>query len=106
MSREPNNRMGRRELLKGLGGAAAGLPLTAAQAGPAGKGTRRVGFLMTSEFDKELRVKAVEQGLERLGWTAGRNICFEWRWAAGDPGREDAYARELAPMGCRVLVAQ
>jgi hypothetical protein len=68
-------RIGRRQLLAGLGGAAV-WPLAARgqqQATPA----RRVGVLMSIALDDpeaHLRVAAFEAGLRDLGWVQGRNL--------------------------------
>ena len=78
----------RREFITLLGGAAA-LPLAAhAQQGDR---TRRIGVLVRGdENDPEgkLRVSAFTQALAGLGWTVGRNVRMDLRWAA------------LTPVGC------
>jgi putative tryptophan/tyrosine transport system substrate-binding protein len=59
---------------------------------------RRVGILTTfAETDPEwrLRVAAFEQSLAKLGWTAGRNVVIDYRWAAGDGERLRVLAKEL-----------
>src|SRR5262249_41827266 len=48
---------------------------------------RRIGVLMAvaeSDEDSPTRVSAFEQSLARLGWTLGRNLWIDYRWAAGD----------------------
>jgi putative ABC transport system substrate-binding protein len=48
---------------------------------------RRVGVLMLyAENDPEgqLRAKAFRQGLEKLGWTVGRNLQIDVHWGVGD----------------------
>ena len=78
----------RREFITLLRGAA-GLPLAAhAQQGDR---TRRIGVLVRGdENDPEgnLRVSAFTQALAGLGWTVGRNVRMDLRWAA------------LTPVGC------
>jgi hypothetical protein len=37
------------------------------------------------------RVAAFEQGLHSLGWRNGDNISVDYRWAASDPDRMQAY---------------
>jgi putative ABC transport system substrate-binding protein len=32
-----------------------------------------------------VRVTAFAQGLQELGWIAGRNVRIDYRWGAGDP---------------------
>jgi len=58
----------------------------AAHAQPDGRG-RRLGVLMgTSESDAigQLRRTALEQSLDKLGWTIGRNLQIDYRWGSGD----------------------
>ena len=65
--------IGRRGLLAALGGAAAGWPLAAR----AQERMRHIGVLMGyAESDREGQANfaAFQGGLQKLGWTAGRNI--------------------------------
>src|SRR5262252_1531560 len=77
--------IGRRELLVALGGAAVAWPLAAhAQQG---ERMRRIGVLEPLAVDDPetlARVTAFAQGLQQLGWTAGRNVRIDYRWGAGD----------------------
>jgi putative ABC transport system substrate-binding protein len=85
--------MRRREFITLLGGAAAGLPL-AARAQETER-VRRIGVLMAHpESDPEFQayVAAFREGLEKLGWTEGRNIRIDSRWGALD----DAESRRRA----------
>jgi putative tryptophan/tyrosine transport system substrate-binding protein len=83
----------RREFITLLGGGAATWPLAArAQQQDL---MRRIGVLMTladTDSEGQLRVSAFRQELQKLGWIEGRNIQFEYRWAAGDAQRLRAYA--------------
>jgi putative ABC transport system substrate-binding protein len=96
--------MKRREFIALLSGAAA-WPLAArAQQGSA---MRRVGVLMyasNSEPTGQQFVAAFRQGLQKLGWTDGRNVRIEVRWAAGDDERYRAYARELVALAPDVVI--
>jgi putative ABC transport system substrate-binding protein len=87
--------MQRREFIATLAGAAA-CPLAArAQQGDR---VRRIGVLMGGdENDPEgkLRLSAFTQALADLGWTHGRNVRMDLRWAANDINRMRALAREL-----------
>ena len=78
--------IGRRELLVALGGAAAAWPL-AAHAQQSGR-TRRIGVLMSLSKDDpedEQRRAVLQQSLQQLGWSEGRNLHIEYRWFAGSP---------------------
>jgi putative tryptophan/tyrosine transport system substrate-binding protein len=97
--------MNRREFITLLGGAAA-WPLAARAQQP--NLMRRIGVLTTlAEKDSEgqLRVTAFRQELQNLGWIEGRNIRSEYRWAAGDARRLQAYAQELVGMAPAVMLA-
>ena len=86
-----------------LGGAAA-WPLSA-QAQP--EQTRRVGVLMSTGADDpelQLRLVALGQGLQQSGWTVGRNVLLDTRWASGDSTRLRRYTAELLALSPDVLV--
>ena len=86
--------MRRREFITLLGGAAAAWPL-AARAQQAER-VRRIGVLMNFAADDaevQARIAAFLQGLQQLGWTDGRNVRIDYRWAAGDAGRYSADMR-------------
>src|SRR6516165_9968408 len=85
----------RRKFVVALGGAAA-WPL-AARSQQADR-VRRIGVLMAfDENDPEgkPRVSAFTQALAGLGWTDGRNVRMDLRWAGGDSNRMRALAQEL-----------
>ncbi len=68
---------------------------------------RRIGVLMQySESDPEgqIRVKALEQTLRKLGWTEGSNLQVDYRWAGGDDDRFRAHAAELVRLGEDAIV--
>jgi ABC-type uncharacterized transport system substrate-binding protein len=99
--------MRRREFVSLLGGAAAAWPLMA-RAQQGGR-MRRVGVLQaTAENDQETqaRTKAFRQGLAALGWTEGRDILIDYRYAAGDAARIKAYAAEIVSAGLDLILAQ
>jgi putative ABC transport system substrate-binding protein len=50
-------------------------------------------------------VLAFEQALERLGWTKGRNVQIDYRFASGDAGNLRRHAAEMAALAPDVLVA-
>ena len=97
--------IGRRELLVALGGVAA-WPLAARA--QQGERTRRVGVLMNLAADDpegQTRIVAFVQGLQQSGWTDGRNIRIDTRWAAGDADRFHRYAEELLALAPDVILA-
>jgi putative ABC transport system substrate-binding protein len=97
--------MRRREFITFLGGAAATWSLAArAQQGVP---MRRVGVLIPyAEGDAEGRavIAALQRRLQEFGWAEGRNIRFDIRWAAGDPDKARAFAKELIGMAPDVIV--
>jgi putative ABC transport system substrate-binding protein len=85
----------RREFITLLGASAA-WPLAARAQQP--DGVRRIGVLMAySESDPEAQANfaAFRQGLQKLGWTDGRNLRIDSRWAALDADLMQRYAKEL-----------
>jgi putative ABC transport system substrate-binding protein len=83
----------RREFITLLGGAAA-WPLAArAQQGNC---VRRIGVLLAGDESGNRNVPAFIQALANLGWTDGRNVRIDLRWAVGDINRTRAFAQELA----------
>src|SRR4051812_28610976 len=97
--------MRRREFITLLGGVAAASPMLARAQQL--KGLRKIGVLLTNpEDDAETRanVEAFRQGLEALGWTPGRNVEVEYRWARGDHNLLRTYARELVASNPDVIL--
>jgi putative ABC transport system substrate-binding protein len=98
--------MRRREFITLFGGAAAAWPLAAhAQQG---ERVRRIGVLMNVAADDpeaQARNVAFLQGLHELGWTEGRNVRIDYRWAAGDADRLRRYAAELVALAPDVVLA-
>jgi putative ABC transport system substrate-binding protein len=90
----------RREFMALLGGAAVApvawpLPSLAQQ----NDRIRRIGVLLgaTEERDPEsqTRINALRQGLAALGWTEGRNVQIDYRFAGGDADRIRTDVAEL-----------
>jgi len=85
----------RRTFIAGLGSAAA-WPLAArAQQGDQ---VRRIGVLMGGDENDPVYtgiLPALTQALEDLGWTDGRNVRMDIRWAGGDANRIRALAAQL-----------
>jgi ABC-type uncharacterized transport system substrate-binding protein len=95
----------RREFIAMLGGAAA-WPIAA---GAQQYGSlRRIGILMTiaeHEPEAQARLKGFRAGLQSLGWSEGRNIQIEYRFAGGDPQRVRPSAAELVSLAPDVILA-
>jgi len=88
------------------GGAAAAWPL-AARAQQSHR-LRVVGVLLAMAPDDpeaQLRVQAFEAGLRELGWTEGRNLRLEYRWAAGDAALLRKQATELVGLAPDLILA-
>jgi ABC-type uncharacterized transport system substrate-binding protein len=97
--------MRRREFVTLIGSAAAAWPL-AARAQQAHR-IRRIGLLMNlSENDVEAQrlITAFRKGLAQLGWTDGRNLRIDDRWAGGDVGQITTYATELVELSPDIIV--
>src|SRR5262249_27897461 len=45
------------------------------------------------------------QGLEKSGWSVGRNIQIDYRWNAGDPNQARRNASELIALAPEVILA-
>jgi putative ABC transport system substrate-binding protein len=87
----------RREFITLLGGAVAAWPLAAQQEGR----VRRIGVLMAyaeSNLEGQANVAAFRDGLQKLGWTEGRNIRIDTRWAAFDAQAMQRFATELVAL--------
>jgi putative ABC transport system substrate-binding protein len=97
--------MRRREFITLLSGAAA-WPLAARAQQP--ERVRRIGVLMnlaSDDAEGQARLAAFHQALQQLGWSDGRNVRIDYRWAAGDAGRFRTYAEELLALGPDVILA-
>ena len=98
--------MQRREFITLLGGTLA-LPLTARAQQP--ERMRRIGVLMAyAESDREGQawVAAFWEGLQKLGWTEGRNIRIDTRWAAADVEAMQRFAKELVTLQPDLILTQ
>jgi putative ABC transport system substrate-binding protein len=88
-----------------LGGAAAAWPL-AAQA-QQGERVRRIGVLVAfsqTDLEAQGRMTALRLGLQALGWTEGRNLRIDERWAGADTALLSAYAQELIGLSPDLIV--
>jgi len=95
------NQLRRRDFITLVGGAAAAAWPPPAARGQKPERTRRIGVLMGSpESDSEAQtnVAAFRDGLQRLGWTEGRNIGIDTRWATADVESMQRFAKELVAL--------
>ena len=91
--------MKRREFITLVRGTVLAWPL-AAHAQQAER-MRRIGVLMGyAESDREgqANIAAFQGGLQQLGWTEGRNIRIDARWAAADADLMQRFAKELVAL--------
>ena len=94
----------RRDFITLLGGAAA-WPLAASAQG---QRVRLICILEGISADtpgSKTRYAAFLEGLQQLGWTPGRNVQIEVRYAEGDEAAIRKYAAELVALAPDVLVA-
>jgi ABC-type uncharacterized transport system substrate-binding protein len=95
----------RREFITLLGGAAA-WPVAAHAQQP--ERMRRIGVLMAATADDrefQPRMEAFQQGLALLGWTEGRNVRVETRWAGSNADDIRKHAVELAALAPDAILA-
>jgi putative tryptophan/tyrosine transport system substrate-binding protein len=90
-----------------LGGAAAWPIAARAQQG---ERMRRIGVFMPLAADDPIgqaRIAALREGLEKLGWTEGRNIRIDTRWTStGDVESMQRFAKELVALQPDLIVTQ
>jgi putative ABC transport system substrate-binding protein len=96
----------RRTFITLLGGAGAAWPLAARAQQP--DRMRRIAVLMAyAESDSEAQawVAAFREGLEKLGWTEGRNIAIDVRWATGEREAIERFAKEIVASRPELILA-
>jgi putative tryptophan/tyrosine transport system substrate-binding protein len=99
--------MRRREFITLLGGAAAVWPLTARAQQP--ERMRRIVLLLPMAEDNPVglaRISALVKELQQLGWTVGRNIGVDVRWAGANIETIRKHAMELVELAPDVILAQ
>src|SRR3974377_632419 len=97
--------MRRREFITLLGGAATTWPLAARAQQP--ERLRRVAILVPIAADTpgaQAFYTAFLKAFEQLGWTDGRNVQIEVRWAGGDEAEARKYAEELVALAPDVIL--
>jgi len=67
----------------------------------------RIGFLdPTSSAVSKARIKAFREGLHKLGYTEGKNIAIEYRFADGKSDRLNEHAHELVRLNVDIIVTR
>ncbi len=97
--------IGRREFVTLFGSAAAAWPLAARAQQDR---MRRIAVLMNLAADdpeSPIRLAALLQGLQQLGWTVGQNIQIDYRWGAGSADLIRKHAGELVALSPDVILA-
>src|SRR5258707_8396620 len=102
----PFDQLKRREFITLLGGAAAAWPLATRAQQP--ERMRRIGVLVPAAADDPVfqpRVGAFLQGLAVLGWSIGRNVRVDVRWATTDVAEGRRHAAGLVALAPDVILA-
>jgi putative tryptophan/tyrosine transport system substrate-binding protein len=98
--------MRRREFISLVGSAAVAWPLAARAQQP--YRMRRMGVLLGNAENHETQswVAALREELGKLGWTEGRNIEIDIRWAAADVASMKRFAKELVALQPDLILTQ
>jgi putative ABC transport system substrate-binding protein len=97
--------MRRREFISLLGGAVSAWPLAARA--QQNEQVRRIGVLMpfiAGDPEAQVRSTVFAQTLQQLGWTVGRNLQIDYRFAGGEADRVRQYAVELVELAPEVIM--
>ncbi|CAN5293963.1 ABC transporter substrate-binding protein [soil metagenome] len=93
-------RIRRRDFIALVGGAMAWISPARAQTMPL------IGYLGSENPERySSRLKAFREGLAEAGYTEGKNVAIEFRWAEGQYNRLPALAKDLASHSINVIVA-
>jgi putative tryptophan/tyrosine transport system substrate-binding protein len=96
--------MKRRDFIAGLGSAAV-CPVVARAQQP--ERMRRIGVIVTDAGDRAIqaRLAAFRQGLERFGWSEGRNVRIDVREPQGSAERAQVFVKELVALQPDVILS-
>ena len=97
--------MKRRAFIAALGGAAV-WPIVARAQQP--ERMRHIGVLLNATADDpeyQARLGAFLQGLQQSGWSIGRNVRIDTRWATANPADIRRHAAELVALAPDVILA-
>ena len=99
------NTLRRRDFIALFGGAMAWPAMAGAQQA---ERMRVIGVLLPATADDaelQARIAAFHQGLAQLGWTIGRNVRIDTRWATTNAAEIRRHAAELAALAPDVILA-
>ena len=99
--------MRRRDFIKVIAGSAAAWPLAAHAQQP--ERMRRIGVLVgqaENDPDTKARLTGFQEALAKAGWSEGRNVSVDYRFAAGRAEHVEALAKELVALQPDVIIAQ
>jgi putative tryptophan/tyrosine transport system substrate-binding protein len=97
--------MRRRDFIKFFAGAAL-WPLSARAQRP--ERMRLIGILLPADVNDpvfQARLAAFQQELAQLGWTVGRNVRIDTRWATTNPAEIRRHAAELVALAPDVILS-
>jgi putative ABC transport system substrate-binding protein len=97
--------MRRRDFIKFFSGAAL-WPLSARAQQP--ERMRLIGILLPADVNDpvfQARLAAFQQELAQLGWTVGRNVRIDTRWATTNPAEIRRHAAELVALAPDVILS-
>ena len=100
--------MRRRDFITVIAGLGAVWPLTLTARAQQPQRMRRIGVIIPGTADDaeyQARMAAFLQELQQLGWSDGRNVRIDTRWAAGDANLFRKYATELFAFEPDVILA-
>jgi putative ABC transport system substrate-binding protein len=98
--------MRRRQFITLLGGAVTAWPLAARA--QQGERMRRIGVLLPAVADDaefQTRFGAFLQGLQQAGWSIGRNVRIDTRWATPDAAEIRRHAAEVVALAPDAILA-
>ena len=98
--------MRRRQFITLLASAAVAWPLPV-YGQQLGAPVRRIAVLLRvakDDPDAQRDLQAFRDGLQELGWSAGKTILIEYRYASADPAQMDIYAAELVGLRAEVIL--
>src|SRR5271168_5218891 len=97
--------MKRRDVITLLGGAAAAWPRVARAQQP--ERMRRIGVLLSAaegDPESQAQIAAFREALQQLGWTEGRNVRIDYRWAVDQQALRRGFAKELVALQPDVVI--